>query len=110
MYIFKEEDWKIYRSSIAKWQERYIAKLLEEYKSIIDTEDNPASKFWMLEKRINKDKLCSGVIIEIRRTKMFTQLVDLLDHNVITFEELSPFSPELQEALNKYMDSLKYGK
>lgn len=110
MYIFKEEDWKIYKALIANWQERYMAKLLKEYKSIIDNEGNPSSKFWLLEKRINEDKLCSGVIIEKRRTMMFAQLVDLLDHNVISFEELSPFSLELQEALNKYMDSLKYGE
>ncbi len=103
MYIFKEEDWKIYKASIGNWQERYMAKLLEEYKSIIDSEGNPSNKFWILEKRINEDKLCSGVIIEKRRTMMFTQLVDLLDHNVITFEELSPFSLELQEALSNSM-------
>lgn len=101
-YEFKEEDWKIYKEKIAFWQERYMAKLLEEYKVIIDSSGNASTRFWLLEKRINNDKFCSGVIIEKRRRMMFEQLVDLLDNNVITFEELSIFSLDLQESLKSY--------
>ena len=39
-----EPDWKIYRANIARWQENYMAKLLNEYRKIIDSPLAPSKR------------------------------------------------------------------
>ena len=43
-------DWKLYRSLLPKWQERYMAKLNQEYIDILNEDNNPSANFWKLEK------------------------------------------------------------
>lgn len=106
MYELNEQDWKMYKNNIANWQERYIAKLLDEYKDIIDSSSSSATKFWTLEKRINKDKKCSGVVIELRRSAMVEQIIDLVINKVITFDDLLVFSKELQDYIKDYLKGI----
>lgn len=106
MYELIEKDWIIYKKNIGIWQERHMKRLLNEYQKIINSSDNAANVFWLLEKRINKDKKCSGVIVELRRSAMFNQLLDLVINNVITIDEISIFSIELQENIKRYISSL----
>lgn len=56
-----EKDWKLFREKIPIWQDTYIDKLNQEYIEILSSSDNPADKFWGLEKRINTDKHKTGV-------------------------------------------------
>lgn len=44
----KEKDWKLYKKNIGAWQERYMDKILEEYKEIIDRKEMASKRFWNL--------------------------------------------------------------
>lgn len=91
-----ERDWKIFRSKIALWQENYINKLNKEYAAILCGSESPSEKFWILENKINEDKKSRGVQIQLRRSTMLEDIISLLNDKVITFEDLSDFSGNLQ--------------
>ena len=61
----------------------------------------PSEKFWKAEKLIFREKKSPGVIIEMRRSMFKINLVRLLNEKAITLEDLSDFSPELQEEIKK---------
>lgn len=68
-----EQDWKIFRKKLPLWQESYMEKLNSKYVNILYSEKSPADKFWILEKRIRKDKKSRGVVMELRHGKqLFT--------------------------------------
>lgn len=101
MYNCKESDWKLYRKLIGYWQEKYIEKRLEEYKKILNKQENPSSRFWLLDKVIEEDKNTAGVlIVNSSRSKLLYILLGLLDCEVITFDDLSDFSDELKKEIN----------
>lgn len=104
MYDVKEKDWKILRKKIIIWQENYMQKLNDEYIEILQR-DNVASKnFWDLEKRIFKDKRSIGVVIDMRRSMMVENLLELLRDKIITFDDLDEFSDELKDVLKSITD------
>lgn len=104
MYDVKEKDWKILRKKIIVWQENYMQKLNDEYIEILQR-DNVASKnFWDLEKRIFKDKRSIGVVIDMRRSMMVENLLELLRDKIITFDDLDEFSDELKDVLKSITD------
>lgn len=81
-----------------------MAKLNKEYIQLL-LQDKPASSlFWKLEKRIKQDKTSPGVILELARSKVVTNLVGLINDKVITFEDLNDFSDELKEEVKSYLD------
>ena len=101
-----KKDWKLYREKIAGWQERYMDRLNKEYIAIFSSgEGNPSDRFWELEARIKKDRRHPGVIIEMRKSNEFFDIVDLLRRNVITCDDLDDFSDELQEAVKMIINS-----
>ena len=105
-YDYTEKDWKLFRKKIIKWQEAYIDKLNKEYIELLNSEDDPATKFWHLEKRIYKDKRKPGVIIEMSRSKLIYNIVNLLDDEVIHFEDLEDFSDDLKETVQCYFNGV----
>ena len=95
-----EKDWKLFRSRLPGWQEAYMEKLLQEYAEILNRDGLASEKFWALDERIRKDKRNPGVLItEMSRSRMRTNLLHLLDCEVITPEDLDGFSDELREDL-----------
>lgn len=64
-----KQDWNLFRSKIASWQEAYVDRLNQEYTDILSGEGNPSDKFWKLEKRINADKRHRGVIISAEKAE-----------------------------------------
>lgn len=101
MYNCKESDWKLYRKLIAGWQEKYIERRLEEYKKILNEPENPSSRFWHLDKAMKEDKKKAGVlVVDSSRSKLLYILLDLLDCEAITIDDLSDFSDELKEDIN----------
>ena len=97
---FTEEDWKLFRSKIAIWQENYIDKLNKSYTEILNSDSNPSEKFWKLEKRINNDKKHPGVVIQMKRSTMIYNMAILLRDGVITKDDLDEFSDELRKSIN----------
>ena len=81
-----------------------MAILNKEYIQLL-LQDKPASSlFWELEKRIKQDKTSPGVILELARSKVVTNLVGLINDKVITFEDLNDLSDELKEEVKSYLD------
>lgn len=95
-----KKDWKLFQQKIGGWQENYMEHLIKEYIKLLSKENvNASDKFWELEKRIKKDRRHPGVLIEMRKSNAIFDMVDLIRLKVITFDDLSDFSDELQETV-----------
>ena len=95
-----KSDWKLFRTHIAKWQENYMERLMQEYVELLSGEENASEKFWKLEERIKRDKKHPGVLIELRKSNMIYDIVSLINFGVITTFDLDEFSEELKEGVN----------
>ena len=103
-YTFKERDWKQFRKKVPEWQERYMDHLNHEYMDILNEEGNPSDRFWKLEKRIKEDRKDAGVIIhDMSRSHMLFNLIDLINCEAITPDDLTDFSEELQDHMKLIM-------
>ena len=58
-----ERGWKIFRTKIPDWQERYMERLAVEYIALLQNEKSASTKLGELEKRIKQDKKSPGVIM-----------------------------------------------
>ena len=102
MYQVKEQDWKLYRKKLPIWQEAYMDKLNREYIRFLSEEGLASDKFWELEKRIREDKRSVGVVADMRRSQMYSNLLSLLANEIIREDDLDGFSEELSETV-KYV-------
>lgn len=96
---FHESDWKLFRKKIIVWQENYMKELNEQYIKLLSRDKNPAENFWALDKRIKKDRKRIGVIIDMRRSTLITNMLELLNDNVIEMNDLDEFSDTLKETI-----------
>ena len=65
----------------------------------------PASeKFWELEKRIKEDKRHLGVVMELKKSEVIQDIVRLIRLKVITYNDLSDFSDELQMEVKRILE------
>ena len=101
-----KSDWQLFRAKLPEWQEAYMARLINEYAALLNEEKLASEKFWELESRIKEDKRKPGVIIEMRKSEMVNNIIDLLNDGVITFDDLSDFSEELKDSINFLIDLL----
>ena len=102
MYQVKEQDWKLFRKKLPLWQEAYMDKLNQEYIRLLSGEGLASDKFWELEKRIREDKRSIGVVADMRRSQMYSNLLSLLVNEIIREDDLDGFSEELSETV-KYV-------
>ena len=100
MNNISKSDWQLFNKLLPEWQERYMNRLNQEYKRILDGDGSAANKFWKLEKRIKADRKSPGVIVEASRRSMFKILLQLISEKVITDEDLNGFSEELRDMIN----------
>ena len=71
----------------------------------MNDDKKPASeKFWELEKRIKGDKRHPGVIMEMSKSEAIWDIVRLIRLNVITYDDLSDFSDELQNEVKRILE------
>ncbi len=75
MLEVKESDWKLFRKRLPVWQKSYMEHLNQEYVQILSGDGLASDKFWELEKRIYTDRKRVGVVEEMRRSRMFSNLV-----------------------------------
>ena len=99
MYQVKEQDWKLFRKKLPLWQEAYMDKLNQEYIRLLSGEGLASEKFWELEKRIRIDKKSVGVVADMRRSQMYSNLLSLLVNEIIRENDLDGFSEELVEII-----------
>lgn len=100
-----EKDWKLFRKKLPGWQEVFIEKLDREYAAILsDSSVSSAKRFWEVEKRIKQDRKLTGVICEMRRSMMHSNLLSLLAEGAITLSDLDEFSDELKNEIKRTLD------
>lgn len=92
----KESDWKLFRKLVPVWQENYMGRLLAEYQNLINENSNPSTRFWKLNDRMMNDKKSPGVLINMRRSKMYENIEIMLRDKVINYNDLAEFSEELR--------------
>lgn len=96
---FSEKDWKLFRKKLVDWQEAYMDRLNKEYIELLSRDDDPAEKFWELDKRIRKDKKKAGVQVQMSRSNMIFNILELIDESAIGLEDLEEFSDDLKETV-----------
>lgn len=99
-----KEDWKLFQKLLPDWQENYIKKLNQEYIQLLSRNVNPSTNFWDLYKKISDDKKSPGVTLEMSKADTPLNLAKLLTRRIISKEDLSKFSPELQNEVNQIID------
>ena len=100
-----KKDWKLFREKLLGWQENYMEGLIKEYVNFLNDDTKYSSeKFWKLEKRIKEDKRYPGVIMEMSKSEAIWDIVRLIRLNVITYDDLSDFSEELQQEVRKILE------
>lgn len=99
MYQTKEQDWKLFRKKLPVWQEAYMDKRNQEYIGLLSGEGLASDKFWKLEKKIREDKRSIGVVADMRRSQMYSNLLSLLANEIIQEDDLDGFSEELAETV-----------
>ena len=100
-----KKDWKLFRERLSDWQENYMEGLVKDYVNFLNDVTKPASeKFWELEKRIKEDKHHPGVIMEMSKSEAIWDIVRLIRLKVITYDDLSEFSDELQQEVKRILE------
>ena len=100
-----KKDWKLFRERLSSWQENYMEGLVKEYADFLNDDKKPASeKFWELEKRIKEDKCHPGVIMETSKSEVIWDIVRLIRLKVITYDDLSDFSDELNQEVERILE------
>lgn len=100
-----KKDWKLFREKLSGWQGNYMEGLIKEYVNFLNDDEKPASeKFWELEKRIKEDKRHPGVIIEMSKSQVLWDIVRFIRLKVITYDDLSDFSDELQLEVKRILE------
>ncbi|MDO4490333.1 MAG: multidrug transporter [Lachnospiraceae bacterium] len=102
MFIATKKDWVLFQQKLPDWQERFMGRLCQEYVTLLTSEMENSEKFHSLEKQIRKDKKLPGVTFTISKGEMEYNLLELLQGQVITMEDLAEFS----EGLKKWLQQL----
>lgn len=98
-----KSDWNLYKIKLPLWQEKHMEYLITEYAEILNGDKKASDKFWELAKRIQKDKKSPGVSVEMSKDMVLRTIVELLNDNVITFDDLTEFSDGLKDAVKFFM-------
>ena len=100
--IYTEQDWKLFRSRIARWQEAYMERLVAEYTALLTGEGRASDKFWELEKRLRGDREKAGVCVDMRRSKLVWNLIELMQEGAIASEDLEGFSERFRQTVEHF--------
>lgn len=99
MYQTKEQDWKLFQKKLPVWQEAYMDTRNQEYIGLLSGEGLASDKFWKLEKKIREDRRSIGVVADMRRSQLYSNLLSLLANEIIREDNLDGFSEELTETV-----------
>ena len=102
----KESDWKAYKKLIDPASERFLQKKNQELVHILsDPDRTSADRFEAIQKEIKATNLilrdCFG---RFSRSSMQISMALMCRYGLLDREDLTPFSPELQENLNHALE------
>lgn len=89
----------------------YLARKLhgknqpENTKIVGKSSKTASEKFWQIEKIIHNEKRNPGVLIEMKRSSMFTNILSLLKSKCIKIDDLSDFSEDLQKNVKQIWEA-----
>ena len=101
---YTERDWKLFRAKVADWQEAFMDRLNHEYIELLVGSGDPSEKFWALDERIRADKKKAGVQLEMSRSNLIYNIVELLNEGAIGMDDLDEFSDELKETIRFFLE------
>ena len=105
IYEPSKSDWKLFRERLPEWQEKYMARLCDEYAAILTGKDRGSEVFWAIEKRIREDKKRPGVVAQVSKSEMPWIILGLLRDRAITLDDLDGFSDDLKGRMEFLMKS-----
>ena len=100
-----ESDWKLFRSKFRLWVERYMEKVCDEYKQILNSDASACEKYNTIAGRISADGRKTALTIRNSPANMFHNIDALLSRGVITLDDLREFSSELQDFFSEQQKS-----
>lgn len=105
--MFTKQDWKLFHTKLADWQEAYMDRLCREYMELLSGDQISSEKFWQLDKRIKEDRRKPGVQLQISRSDMIYNILALIYDGAISAADLEDFSDELKETINFFLERQK---
>ncbi len=99
MLEVNEQDWKKFRKKLPEWQENCMNRLNQKYAATLSGAGLASEKFWKLEEMIKKDKHLTGVLADVRRSRMHEQIAKLILEGTIQLSDLDEFSEDLREQI-----------
>ena len=76
-----------------------MEKLNREYIQLLSDDRAASEKFWELERRLKADKQRVGVRLEMTRSAMIENIVQLIHEDAIDMSNLDDFSDTLKDAI-----------
>ena len=78
---------------------KIIEYIIEKYKELLDSEESATDKFFKLQEQIHKDSHSTVFRLPGRfsRNDMYLNIMALLNSKIISIDDLSEFSEELQD-------------
>lgn len=97
---FNENDWRLFKERLPLWRERYMERLIQKYRLILDSAESAEERFFKLTKRIDKDSWNALFSVEMSRSKLNINIMRLLGDGVIEIEDLDGFSEYILENMS----------
>lgn len=93
-----ESDWKLFRTLIPVWRERYVEKQLVKIQNKLQQKSEaPSDIFWAVHDITKKQaKVLTDSFDNFSRSSMHIYLLTMYSYKIITLEDLKDFSEELR--------------
>lgn len=104
MYNLIESDWKTFRRLTPEWRERYIKRINKKLlKTLSNPKETQTETFWDTKEKADKTaKILRDCLDGHSRSRMTRYFFTMLNHNMITLDDLTDFSEELQEHMEEF--------
>lgn len=93
-----ESDWKIFKSLVHEWRERYFCNRNKEIVALLNRDENTFTEnFWDAIERMQEiEGIVRACLDDHRRSSMLSSLILMRFHTMITNEDLDRFSEQLR--------------
>ena len=104
MYNLIESDWKTFRRLTPEWRECYITRINKKLvKNLSHPKETQTDAFWDTKEKADKTaKILRDCLDGHSRSRMTHSFFLMLTHKMITLDDLTDFSKELQEHMEDF--------